>query len=151
MRGYGTVPGKDVKELEIDARSTVPIWLQLRNRLIYLIASGHYKAGDKLPTVRELAISLKINYNTVNKVYLSLIHDGYIVSFRGKGTFVDDISKSRNETQSSPADGVIDLMIDRCLEIGVPLDDIANQVEKRIAQYKLNREADNGGEERGEI
>lgn len=139
--------GNDVKELEIDARSTVPIWLQLRNRLIYLITSGHYKAGDKLPTVRELAISLKINYNTVNKVYLSLIHDGYIVSFRGKGTFVDDISKSRNETQSSPADGVIDLMIDRCLEIGVPLDDIADQVVKRIDQYKLNRAADNRGED----
>lgn len=139
--------GKDVKELEIDERSTVPIWLQLRNRLIYLITSGHYKAGEKLPTVRELAINLKINYNTVNKVYLSLIHDGYIVSFRGKGTFVDDISKSRNETQGSPADGVIDLMIDRCLEIGVPLDDIANQVARRIEQYKANH-PDRSGEGR---
>ncbi|MEC4175112.1 GntR family transcriptional regulator [Adlercreutzia sp. R7] len=136
-----------MKELEIDERSTVPIWLQLRNRLIYLITSGHYKAGEKLPTVRELAINLKINYNTVNKVYLSLIHDGYIVSFRGKGTFVDDISKSRNETQSSPADGVIDLMIDRCLEIGVPLDDIANQVARRIEQYKANH-PDRSGEGR---
>lgn len=135
---------KDAKELEIDERSTVPIWLQLRNRLIYLISSGRYKAGDKLPTVRELAISLKINYNTVNKVYLSLIHDGYIVSFRGKGTFVDDISKSRNETQSSPADSVIDLMIDRCLEIGVPLDDISNQVAKRVDQYKANHPTSNG-------
>lgn len=135
---------KDAKELEIDERSTVPIWLQLRNRLIYLISSGRYKAGDKLPTVRELAISLKINYNTVNKVYLSLIHDGYIVSFRGKGTFVDDISKSRNETQSSPADSVIDLMIDRCLEIGVPLDDISNQVAKRVDQYKENHPTSNG-------
>lgn len=133
-----------MKELEIDERSTVPIWLQLRNRLIYLITSGHYKAGEKLPTVRELAINLKINYNTVNKVYLSLIHDGYIVSFRGKGTFVDDISKSRNETQSSPADSVIDLMIDRCLEIGVPLDDIANQVARRIKQYKANHSDQNG-------
>ena len=135
---------KDAKELEIDERSTVPIWLQLRNRLIYLISSGRYKAGDKLPTVRELAISLKINYNTVNKVYLSLIHDGYIVSFRGKGTFVDDISKSRNETQSSPADSVIDMMIDRCLEIGVPLDDISNQVAKRVDQYKANHPTSNG-------
>lgn len=136
--------GKDAKELEIDERSTVPIWLQLRNRLIYLITSGHYKAGEKLPTVRELAINLKINYNTVNKVYLSLIHDGYIVSFRGKGTFVDDISKSRNETQNSPADSVIDLMIDRCLEIGVPLDDIANQVARRIEQYKANHSNQSG-------
>lgn len=126
------------KELEIDERSTVPIWLQLRNRLIYLISSGRYKPGDKLPTVRELAIALKINYNTVNKVYLSLIHDGYMISCRGRGTFVDDITKTRNETQTSPADSVIDLMIDRCVEIGVPVGDIVGYVAKRVEQYQAN-------------
>lgn len=125
-----------MEELGIDERSSVPIWLQLRNRLIYLISSGYYKPDDRLPTVRELAIALKINYNTVNKVYLSLIHDGYIVSRRGRGTFVNDIAKPRNDSQDSPADSVIDLMIDRCLEIGVPLDDITNQVTKRVARYR---------------
>ena len=71
--------------LEVDDRSGIPIWVQLRNRFIYLIESGHYLAGDKLPTVRALAEELNINYHTVNKVYTSLEHEGYIKSMRGKG------------------------------------------------------------------
>lgn len=118
--------------LKIDERSSVPIWLQLKNRLVYLISSGHYQPGDRLPTVRDLAIDLKINYNTVNKVYLSLLHDGYLTSHRGKGTFVCDISRPDTPKQDSPADNVIDMMIKQCLDLGVPLDDIAQQVAKRV-------------------
>ncbi|MEI3231952.1 MAG: GntR family transcriptional regulator [Gordonibacter pamelaeae] len=77
-------------QITIDSDSGIPLWLQLRNRLIYLIASGRFKAGDKLPTVRELAVDLGINYNTVSKVYQDIERDGYIVSKRGKGTFVAD-------------------------------------------------------------
>ena len=75
-------------QITIDSDSGIPLWLQLRNRLIYLIASGRFQAGDKLPTVRELAVDLGINYNTVSKVYQDIERDGYIVSKRGKGTFV---------------------------------------------------------------
>ena len=42
-------------QITIDDDSGIPIWLQLRNRLIYLITSGYYATGDKLPTVREMA------------------------------------------------------------------------------------------------
>ena len=114
----------------------MPIWLQLRNRIMYLVSSGYYQPGDKLPTVRELAIHLKINYNTVNKVYLSLLHDGYLVSHKGRGTFVRDIKDSSKPEQDSPADNVIDLMIKQCLEVGVPLEDITNQVSKRVARFQ---------------
>lgn len=120
----------------IDEASSMPIWLQLRNRIVYLISSGYYAPGDKLPTVRELAIYLKINYNTVNKVYLSLLHDGYLVSHKGRGTFVRDIKETASPNQDSPADNVIDMMIKQCLEVGVPLDDIPNQVNKRVERFK---------------
>ena len=70
-------------QITIDSDSGIPLWLQLRNRLIYLIASGRFQAGDKLPTVRELAVDLGINYNTVSKVYQDIERDGYIVSKRG--------------------------------------------------------------------
>ena len=122
--------------LIIDERSSVPIWLQLRNRIIYLISSGHYRPGYKLPTVRELAIKLKVNYNTVNKVYQSLLHDGYLMSHRGRGTFVCDISHPDTPKQDSPADNVIDMMIKQCLELGVPLEDITNQVSKRVERRR---------------
>ena len=67
-------------QITIDDDSGIPIWLQLRNRLIYLITSGFYDTGDKLPTVREMAVELGINYNTVSKVYQDIERDGYIVS-----------------------------------------------------------------------
>lgn len=121
---------------EIDERSSMPIWLQLKNRLVYLITSGNLKPGDKLPTVRELAITLGINYNTVNKVYLNLLHDGYLMSRRGKGTFVCDIARSDAPYQDSPADSVIDIAIKQCIELGVPLDDIATQVSRRVERFR---------------
>lgn len=117
---------------EIDESSSIPIWLQLKNRIVYLIASGYYKPGDKLPTMRELAIKLKINYNTVDKVYQNLLHDGYLSSRRGHGTFVNEFVCPLEQVEDSPADTIIDMMINQCLELGVPLDDIENQVSRRV-------------------
>ncbi len=77
---------------EIDETSDIPIWVQLRQRIAYLINSGYFKAGDKLPTVRGLASEISINYNTVNKAYISLVSDGYLESTRGRGVFVADVA-----------------------------------------------------------
>ena len=52
---------------------------------------GTLAPGDKLPTVRGLASEISINYNTVNKAYLSLVSDGYLESTRGRGVFVTDL------------------------------------------------------------
>lgn len=134
---------------EIDESSSTPIWLQLKNRIVYLITSGYYRPGDKLPTVRELAISLKINYNTVNKVYLSLLHDGYLMSRRGKGTFVNELGRPETLVEDSPADVVIDLMINQCLGLGVPLDDVVNQVTKRVERRRSRTDATEDGDEQG--
>ena len=80
---------------EIDESSGLPVWVQLRNRFVYLIKTGHYQPGDQLPSVRTLAAEAAINYNTVSKVYINLEHDGYVESVRGRGVFVRDIGKRR--------------------------------------------------------
>ena len=131
---------------EIDESSAMPIWLQLKNRIVYLISSGYYKAGDKLPTVRELAVKIGINYNTVNKVYMSLLHDGYLISRRGQGTFVNKLARPAELVEDSPADNIIDFMINQCLEIGVPLDDVVNQVSKRVERRRGLDAAEKGSE-----
>lgn len=76
---------------EIDESSGLPVWVQLRNRFVYLIKTGHYQPGDQLPSVRTLAAEAAINYNTVSKVYVNLESDGYVESVRGRGVFVRDI------------------------------------------------------------
>ena len=68
---------------ELDYNSGLPVWIQVKNRIAYLIGSGEYKAGDQLPTVRSLAVDLDISYNTVNRAYMDLEREGTSPRARG--------------------------------------------------------------------
>ena len=57
---------------QVDEKSGVPIWIQIRKRLMFLISSGKFERGERLPSVRELSVRLGVNYNTINKVYQDL-------------------------------------------------------------------------------
>lgn len=120
--------------LEVDDRSGIPIWVQLRNRFIYLIESGHYLAGDKLPTVRALAEELNINYHTVNKVYTSLEHEGYIKSMRGKGAFVEE--GARDAEGVSSVDVILAECVRQCLELGMTLEDAKKRFGEIADDYR---------------
>lgn len=121
--------------ITIDDNNGIPIWLQLRNRLIYLILAGSYQPGDKLPTVREMAVDLGINYNTVGKVYQGLERDGYIVSLRGKGTFVtDEVPADESDSLSTGAEYLADDFIRQCRELGMPRKDILALIERRLKE-----------------
>lgn len=120
--------------LEVDPQSGIPIWVQLRNRFIYLIDSGHYQNGERLPTVRALAEELNINYHTVNKVYISLEHEGYIKSMRGKGAFVDKVNTV--EDSLSSAEVIIIECVRQCKEIGMTVKDIEDCFTKVISEFE---------------
>ena len=122
--------------ITIDDSNGIPIWLQLRNRLIYLITSGHYHTGDKLPTMREMAVELGINYNTESKVYQDIERDGYIVSRRGRGTFVSDSYLQSQDAADNQAESLTDAFIQQCRELGVPREDILSLVERRLKQLR---------------
>jgi GntR family transcriptional regulator len=72
----------------IDPRDATPIYAQLERGLRAAIATGRLKAGDQLPTVRQLAVDLQINANTVARVYLELERAGVLETRRGVGSFV---------------------------------------------------------------
>lgn len=74
--------------IQIDLRSREPIYEQLIANIKDLIISGLLKEDEKLPSVRELAGSLTINPNTIQKAYSILEQEGYIYTIRGKGNFV---------------------------------------------------------------
>lgn len=123
---------------EIDTTSDVPLWVQLRQRLVYLINSGYFKPGDQLPTVRGLASDISINYNTVNKAYLSLVSDGYLESTRGRGVFVRDLDTEVDEEYTNEIDGVLDDCVTACRELGLSLDDVQKCMAKKIKQIKID-------------
>lgn len=72
----------------IDPSDPTPLYAQLERAIRVAVATGRLKAGDKLPTVRQLAVDLKINANTVAKVYAELERAGTLETRRGVGTFI---------------------------------------------------------------
>ncbi len=72
----------------IDAGHPTPLYHQLERAIRFAIATGKLALGDQLPTVRQLAVDLRINANTVAKVYAELERTGVVETRRGVGTFV---------------------------------------------------------------
>lgn len=124
-----------MENFNIDERSGVPIWVQLRNRLVYLIQTGQYQPGDQLPTVHEMAVNLNINYNTVNKVYRSMETSGLIMSKRGRGTFVaENPDFDEGDSVESTVDAMIGDFIRQCEELGMTRDEIAKRFHDKVSR-----------------
>ena len=78
------------QQMNIDAGSGIPVYIQLGEQIRILIRNGSLKAGDLMPTTRSLAVRLGINVNTVARVYRDLQTSGHLCLKRGIGTFVAD-------------------------------------------------------------
>ena len=144
---------KDTKAFtfEVDQSSDVPLWVQLRNRMAYLIETGFYEAGEQLPTVRALASEISVNYNTVNKAYLSLKSDGYIESTRGRGAFVRDVSVEVDAEYSEAVGQLLDECVAGCRQLGLSLDDVQKCMEAKIIETKVAEGQDIGEAHRGRV
>lgn len=77
--------------ISLDTTSSVPIYVQLRNQIVTGIGRGELKAGESLPTVRQMAVDAGVNTMTVNKTYQILKAEGFIEIDRRKGAFVCEI------------------------------------------------------------
>ena len=88
-------------DLKIETGDGVPIYLQIVEQVKRNVALGRLKPEDGLPSVRQLALDLTINPNTVARAYLELEHQGVIYKRQGQGTFVSAqaVETSRRERQ----------------------------------------------------
>ncbi len=92
----GRIMGTKRKErymILIDYRDTRPIYEQVVDRFKMLILRGVLHSDDKIPSVRNLAVDLSINPNTIQRAYAELEKQGYIYTVKGKGNFVSDKSQ----------------------------------------------------------
>lgn len=101
--------------IHIDPRDPTPIYAQLDRSIRVAVATGKLKPGDQLPTVRQLAVDLRVNANTVAKVYLALERDGVVATKRGVGTFIADTPPKPAARQR---DRHLDALVDRFLTDG---------------------------------
>ena len=84
---------------KLDYSDGKPIYEQIKDNFKQLIIEGVLKADDRIPSVRELAISMAINPNTIQKAYKELEFEGYVYSVRAKGVFVsclENIAAEKN-------------------------------------------------------
>src|SRR5271168_1458763 len=100
-------------QLKLDLRSGVPVYRQIIDQVRAGMAAGTLAAGDQLPTVRQLAVDLAINPNTVLRAYRELELGGMIETHQGTGTFISN-KKIELELAVGPQDRIrIDGQIDR--------------------------------------
>ena len=74
--------------IQLDFRSGVPIYVQIIDQVRELVRRGDLKKGDQLPTVRQLAMDLRVNFNTVARAYRMLDEAGLISTQHGRGTYI---------------------------------------------------------------
>ena len=84
----------------IDSRDKRAIYEQVVDRLSDLMLIGVLQPGEKLPSVRSLAVDLSINPNTIQKAYLELERQGYVYSVKGVGSFVSDTDVIKNNKKT---------------------------------------------------
>jgi GntR family transcriptional regulator len=85
--------------LQLDLRSGVPVYRQIIDQIRGGAAAGLLGAGDQLPTVRQLAVDLAINPNTVLRAYRELELGGLLETHQGTGTFLAAKKEQRNEVE----------------------------------------------------
>jgi GntR family transcriptional regulator len=120
--------------LQIDPASSVPIFTQITNQIKYSIAMGAYGADDKLPSVRELAVQLRVNPNTVVKAYRELEREAVVYTQRGLGVFV---SKNAPGISRKERKRIIDERLGAAVEEALHSDLTPDEVRK-IVENKLN-------------
>ena len=125
--------------LKIDTNDGTPIYLQIVEQIKRSVAVGRLQPEEGLPSVRQLAMELTINPNTVARAYLELEHEGVIYKRQGQGTFVtaQGVEASRRERQKAVA-GMLEMAIREAVESGMTPEEVGELY--RGAVEKLRKE-----------
>jgi GntR family transcriptional regulator len=129
--------------LRVDPASPEPLFAQLVAAVKRAVATGKLRAGDKLPSVRELAAELTINPNTIAKAYQALEAEGVTVSRHGSGTFVADrrITVRRPEQKRRLREGLDALLAD-AVHLGLSEDDVRAEFDDATKRVRFRPDAE---------
>ncbi|HYP13135.1 MAG TPA: GntR family transcriptional regulator [Bryobacteraceae bacterium] len=122
-------------QFRLDLRSGVPVYRQLIDQVLIAVASGLLSPGDQLPTVRQLAVDLSINPNTVVRAYKELEIRGMLTTQQGTGTFIttkkvkqDEAHRQRRLTQ------LVGEFVARVSADGDTVDEILDRLQERRSE-----------------
>ena len=120
-------------EFKLDLKSGVPFHRQIVDQIRYGIASDRLMPGEQLPTVRELAVHLQVNPNTVRKAYSELEILGILNTQQGTGTFVSDQQVDIGEAEKKRMlRQICDELVARGNQYGFTLKEIVTHMQRRL-------------------
>jgi GntR family transcriptional regulator len=119
-------------EIQLDVKSGVPFYRQIIDQVKAAIATETIAAGDRLPTVRQLAVDLSVNPNTVSRAYTELELTGLVETQMGSGTFVGNRPVERDDVERRRLlDQLCQEFLSRASTLGFTLDDVVHNLEQR--------------------
>jgi DNA-binding transcriptional regulator YhcF (GntR family) len=126
--------------LQLDLRSGVPVYRQIMDQVLGAVASGRLSSGDQLPTVRQLAVDLSINPNTVIRAYRELEIRGFLDTHQGSGTFISQQRVEQNdEERVRKLDLIVSDAIARAGAEGFTAKQVLDRLKELLAEQKTRR------------
>ena len=129
--------------LELDFRSGIPIYLQVVERIKERLAAGQLHPGDQLPTVRSLALELRVNFNTIARAYRIMGESGIISTQQGRGTYILEVP-SLEVSESIRLKALEDLTqryITDAERLGVSPEELNVVLNKRLNQWEEDQQS----------
>lgn len=120
---------------QLDYKSKLPIYEQLMQRLKQLAIQGVLKPHDQLPSVRQLAVQITVNPNTIQKAYRELEIQGYIYTVAGKGAFVAPQAGAQNPQAMEALDEALEVCISQAVYLGLDQEVLLERFSKLILKH----------------
>jgi len=132
-----------VLNIKIDTKTALPTYEQIKQALKFAILSGRLEEGDQLTSLRELALKLKVNPNTIIKVYYQLEVEGYIYSRPGAGYFVKLDHQKIPKDKCTLFKDMTKEYVFKAHQLGYEIDEIHKQISEafpEIVTKKTNKD-----------
>jgi GntR family transcriptional regulator len=122
---------RNVYDFQVNAKSAVPVYEQVKRAIKQAVLSGRLPQGDRLMSIRELALLLKVNPNTIIKVYNQLEVEGFIHSRPGSGYFVKFDPEKLSRESRSQFRVITDEYLSLAVELGYSLEEVKREIKRR--------------------
>ncbi len=116
--------------------NNIPIYLQIMERIQRDIISGRYRPGDKLPSVRELAVEAAVNPNTMQKALSELERGGLVYSQRTSGRFITEDEELLKELKKERAGRYLAEFVENMYNLGLKDDEILTLLNEKLKEER---------------